>query len=98
MITPLLYSAPVLPLWWVIRFIDSEVCFHIGVAVNNTMKLGYQVTLEFSIPQHIHDRALLEKFIVFFGCGYVINETLTQLPSGGGISLRYGCSTGFETE
>jgi len=79
MLTPLLYNASVLPLWWVVGFIDAESCFHVSVAVNNTMKLGYQVSLEFCISQHIRDRALLEKFIVFFGCGYVINESPTQL-------------------
>lgn len=42
------------------------------------MTLGYQVSLEFCISQHIRDRLLMNKFIAFFGCGYVFNESPTQ--------------------
>lgn len=68
MLTPLLYDAAILPVYWVVGFIDAEACFHVSVAVNNTMTLGYQVSLEFCISQHIRDRLLMNKFIAFFGC------------------------------
>ena len=58
---------PVLPAWWVVGFIDAELCFHVGIAVSSSMSLDYQVSLEFSITQHERDLALLDKFIVFLG-------------------------------
>jgi hypothetical protein len=75
----LLYSASVLPIWWVVGFIDAESCFHVSVAVNNSMALGYQVSLEFSITQHIRDRALLEKFIQFFPKTYKRRTRIKKL-------------------
>lgn len=41
---------------------------------NNTMKLGYQVSLEFVITQHIKDKDLMEKFITFFLWLWVLNK------------------------
>ena len=31
---------------WILGFVDGEGCFHIGITVNKTMKLGYQVIPE----------------------------------------------------
>lgn len=42
-----------------------------GVFKNKTLRLGYQVQLEFSITQHRRDHGLLLQFVEFFGCGYV---------------------------
>jgi hypothetical protein len=75
----LLYNASLINPHWIVGFIDGEGCFHVSVSKNNSMKLGYQVTLEFSITQHIRDKKLMEKLIKFFGCGYVINDTPTKL-------------------
>lgn len=69
------YDSNILDPNWIVGFIDGEGCFHVSVAKNKTMKLGYQVSLEFSITQHIRDEELMTKFIDFFGCGYVINDT-----------------------
>lgn len=69
------YDSNILDPNWVVGFIDGEGCFHVSVSKNNTMKLGYQVSLEFSITQHIRDKELMDKFVDFFGCGYVINDT-----------------------
>lgn len=63
---------------WIVGFIDGEGCFYVGIYKNNTIKLGYQVTLEFSITQHIRDTALIKKFIEFFKCGYLAPDTLTK--------------------
>ena len=74
-----LYDSNVLNPHWIVGFIDGEGCFHVSVAKNSTMKLGYQVSLEFSITQHIRDRELMNKLVDFFGCGYVINDTPMKL-------------------
>lgn len=62
-----------------VGFIDGEGCFHISVAKNSTIKLGYQVALEFSITQHIRDKELIHKFVEFFRCGYVSPDTSDKL-------------------
>ena len=57
--------------YWVVGFVDGEGCFSVGVFKNTTLRLGYQVQLEFSVTQHKRDHALLEQLVEFFGCGYV---------------------------
>src|ERR1700692_958126 len=74
-----LYNTSLINPYWIVGFIDGEGCFHVSVSKNKSSKLGYQVTLEFSITQHIRDKELMEKFIEFFGCGYVVNDTPTKL-------------------
>ena len=74
-----LYNTSLINPYWIVGFIDGEGCFHVSVSKNKSSKLGYQVTLEFSITQHIRDRKLMEKFIEFFGCGYVVNDTPMKL-------------------
>lgn len=56
------------------RFIDGEGTFHIGINKNKTMKLGYQVILEFVITQHKKDYHLMVKIKDFFNCGYLIKD------------------------
>ena len=63
----------------IVEFNDGEWCFYVVISKNKTMKLGYQVTLEFSITQHIRDKELMNKLIDFFGCGYVIKDTPMKL-------------------
>lgn len=58
-----LYNNNILHPQWVVGFIDGEGCFHISVSKNSTMKLGYQVSLEFTITQHIRDKELMNKFV-----------------------------------
>jgi LAGLIDADG endonuclease len=74
-----LYNTSLMNPYWIVGFIDGEGCFHVSVSKNKSSKLGYQVTLEFSITQHIRDRELMEEFIEFFGCGYVVNDTPIKL-------------------
>jgi hypothetical protein len=74
-----LYNTSLINPYWIVGFIDGEGCFHVSVSKNKSSKLGYQVTLEFSITQHIRDKELMEKFIEFFGCGYVVNDTPMKL-------------------
>lgn len=69
------YDPKILNPSWVQGFTDGEGCFHVSVSKNNSARLGYQVSLEFSITQHIRDKELIEKLIKFFGCGYIIHDT-----------------------
>lgn len=64
---------------WVVGFIDGEGCFHVSIPKNKSMKLGYQVSLEFSITQHIRDRELIDELVQFFNCGYVTNDTANKV-------------------
>lgn len=66
-----LFNKSIFNPYWVVGFVDGEGCFSVGVFKNKTLRLGYQVQLEFSITQHIRDHNLLLQFIEFFGCGYV---------------------------
>ena len=74
-----LYNSNLISPNWIVGFIDGEGCFHVSVSKNKSTKLGYQVSLEFSITQHIRDKELMEKLVKFFGCGYVINDTPMKL-------------------
>ncbi|MCL6375744.1 hypothetical protein EXT64_23160, partial [Pectobacterium atrosepticum] len=54
---------------WIVGFIDGEGTFFIGINSAKTMKLGYQVLLEFVITQHKKDYDLMVKIKNFFNCG-----------------------------
>lgn len=65
---------------WVTGFIDGEGTFHIGVLTNASMRLGFQVQLQFAITQHIRDLPLMQKFIPFFGnVGLIVNDGPTKV-------------------
>lgn len=73
------YDSSLINPYWIVGFIDGEGCFHVSISKNKSTKLGYQVTLEFSITQHVRDRELMETLVKFFECGYVINDTLMKV-------------------
>jgi hypothetical protein len=52
--------------WWVCGFSDGEGCFSVGVFKNSSLRLGYQVQLEYSITQHKRDHDLLMLLPSFF--------------------------------
>lgn len=56
---------------WMTGFTDGEGTFHIGISKNPTMKLGFQVLLEFVITQHKRDEQLLNKIKNYFKVGVV---------------------------
>lgn len=65
---------------WVTGFIDGEGTFHVGILTNNTMRLGYQVQLQFAITQHIRDLQLINQFIPFFGnVGLIVKDGPTKV-------------------
>ena len=57
---------------WVAGFSTGESNFFIAVQ-NSKTKSGLSVSLRFSIAQHSRDKLLLDKFVNFFGGGYVTN-------------------------
>ena len=64
---------------WIVGFIDGEGTFHVAINKNKTMKLGYQVILEFVITQPKRDHNLLVRIKDFFNCGYLINDGVASL-------------------
>ena len=55
---------------WVGGFASGEGCFYIKITTSSSYKTGFQVSLRFSITQHLRDQLLLENLVKFFGCGY----------------------------
>ncbi len=53
-------------------FIDGEGTFYVGITPKSDMSTGYQISLEFTITQHVRDITLMNKLPLFFGCGYVV--------------------------
>lgn len=64
--------------YWITGFCDGESCFHVGVFKNSSLRLGYQVQCIFSVTQHSRDIELLQRFITFFGCGYVQADGISK--------------------
>ena len=56
---------------WIAGFSTGESNFFIAVQ-NSKTKRGISTSLRFSIAQHLRDVSLLESFIDFFECGYVV--------------------------
>lgn len=56
---------------WIAGFATGESNFFISVQ-NSKTKSGIAISLRFSIAQDIRDLSLLESFVDFFGCGYVV--------------------------
>ena len=52
---------------WLVGFTDGEGCFHVRVREDFTYKVGYQVSLQFIITQHIRDIELINSLIDCFG-------------------------------
>jgi hypothetical protein len=56
---------------WIVGFTDGEGCFHVGIAKNQTYKIGYQVIPEFVVVQHERDVKILHNLKSYFRCGVV---------------------------
>ena len=53
--------------WWIVGIVDGEGNFSVEIARNDTMKLGYQVNLNFNVTQHNRNRIILDKCFDYFG-------------------------------
>ena len=58
---------------WVVGFVDGEGCFSVSIHRNPNARTtgGWQLHPVFHVYQHVRYRAVLEEFVVFFGCGRV---------------------------
>jgi hypothetical protein len=56
---------------WLAGFVDGEGCFSVEIRPSTRYKTGYQVSLRFSVSQHLRDLTLLKSFIKYFECGLV---------------------------
>jgi hypothetical protein len=66
-ISPLLVSNA----HWLVGFAEAESCFLCLVRKNNNHTIGYQVTLSFSLVQHIRDLELMQKIKECWGLGVI---------------------------
>lgn len=60
--------------WWIVGLCEGEGNFSVEIARNRTMRLGYQVNLNFNIAQHESNRIILDKVQSYFGFGYVMKN------------------------
>ena len=58
---------------------DAEGSFKISISEKSDLKLGWMVTLGFSIQLHVKDLALLEKIKNYFGVGSISKRTNRNL-------------------
>jgi len=59
---------------WLVGFTEAEGCFLCLVRKNYSHKIGYQVTLSFSLVQHSRDLVLMQKIKECWGLG-IISKT-----------------------
>nr|YP_009568354.1 LAGLIDADG endonuclease [Orbilia oligospora]QBL02033.1 LAGLIDADG endonuclease [Orbilia oligospora]QID02735.1 LAGLIDADG endonuclease [Orbilia oligospora]QID02803.1 LAGLIDADG endonuclease [Orbilia oligospora]QID02844.1 LAGLIDADG endonuclease [Orbilia oligospora] len=58
-----------------VGFTAGEGCFSIRITeIKKAVKVGYQVQLRFNITQHSIDKALIDSFVNFWGCGKVYSR------------------------
>ena len=56
---------------YVCGFVDGEGSFHIAIYQDERMKTGIKVIPEFHVSQRVTSRAVLDRLVDFFNCGYV---------------------------
>ena len=75
-IDPLLVANP----YWLIGFVEAEGCFLCLIRKNTDHKIGHQVTLSFSLVQHLRDLELMQKIKECWGLGIVsTSSSITTL-------------------
>jgi hypothetical protein len=68
---PLVESSARLTDDWLAGFVEGEACFLCLVRKNLKHKIGYQVTLSFTLGQHIRDLILITKIKDYLGLGII---------------------------
>jgi len=66
---PLVNLPEFIPPYWLAGFTSAEGHFGVKLSKNSTTTSGYQVTLKFTLTQHLRDRLLLENFRHYYKCG-----------------------------
>lgn len=56
---------------WITGFTSGEGCFSINISKSSANRLGFQVSLKFTLTQPFRDELLLKSFIDYLGCGRV---------------------------
>ena len=59
---------------------DGEGFFYVKSLKNVNYSTGFNVTMVFSVFQHVRDEALIRKFIAYLGCGRI--EKTSTRPDG----------------
>jgi len=54
---------------WLAGFVTAEGCFSVYLKKSPKSKIGYSVTLRFSISQHSRDSALMQSIVKYLDCG-----------------------------
>ena len=65
---------------WFTGFVDGEGFFYVKSLKNVNYSTGFNVTMVFSVFQHVRDEALIRKFIAYLGCGRI--EKTSTRPDG----------------
>ena len=68
-IRPLVLNKTIPDPHWLSGFVAAEGCFFVGINKSSTIKVKYNVQLEFQITQHIRDKCLLNSFVEYLNCG-----------------------------
>lgn len=66
--------------YWFTGFVDGQGFFYVKSLKNKNYSTGFNVTMVFSVFQHVRDEALLTKFIDYLGCGRI--EKTSTRPNG----------------
>lgn len=66
--------------YWFTGFVDGEGFFYVKSLKNKNYSTGFNVTMVFSVFQHVRDKALLTRFIDYLECGRL--EVASTRPNG----------------
>lgn len=55
-------------IWWLIGFVEGEGCFMV-IAQESKNKTTHNISLRFTITQHVRDSVLIDSFLNYLGCG-----------------------------
>jgi len=64
---------------WLVGFTDAEGCFFVNAA--NRKDNSLSIHLKFELVQNIRDALLLDSFVGFFDCGYIIKIPINNTSS-----------------
>ena len=73
---------------WVVGFIDGEGCFHVQINKSETLKVGYQVLLEFVVSQHCRSINVLHALKARFKTGVIRKESSKPGETGRQYRVR----------
>jgi hypothetical protein len=66
---------------WLAGFTTGDGCFRVYVGKSKTHKVGFVVSLEFILTQHLRDYRLMQDIISFLGCGKYYTQSVGKVGS-----------------